>query len=72
MVSRILPSTKVYLIEFAIKIIKIAGNIVTTPSITEEQAIEKLKSENNLIIDEFILSSELVIHKALKGFPCLS
>lgn len=47
-------------------------NIVTTPSITEEQAIEKLKFENNLIIDEFILSSELVIHKALKGFPCLS
>ena len=37
-----------------------------------EQAIEKLKSQNKLITDTSILSSDLVIHKALKGFPCLS
>lgn len=49
-----------------------SDSIITTPSITEEQAIEKLKSENNLITDESILSSELVIYKALKGSPCLS
>ena len=49
-----------------------SDSIVTTPSITEEQAIEKLKSENNLITDESILSNELVIYKELRGTPCLS
>ena len=49
-----------------------SNDIVTTPSITEEQAIKKLKSQNKLITDTSILSSDLVIHKALKGFPCLS
>ncbi len=48
-----------------------SDSIVTTPSITEEQAIEKLKSENNLITDESILSSELVIYKELRGEPYL-
>ena len=47
-------------------------DIVTTPSITKGQAIEKLKSENNLITDESILSNELVIYKDLRGEPCLS
>ena len=47
-------------------------DIVTTPSITQEQAIEKLKSENNRITDESILSSELVIYKNLRGAPYLS
>ena len=47
-------------------------DIVTTPSITQEQAIEKLKSENNRISDKSILSSELVIYKNLRGAPYLS
>ena len=49
-----------------------SNDIVTIPTITKEQAIEKLNLENNLITNETILSSELVIYKALKGTPCLS
>ena len=47
-------------------------DIVTTPSITQEQAIEKLKSENKTITDESISSCELVIFKELRGEPYLS
>ena len=47
-------------------------DIITVPIITETDAIEKLKLANDLISDESILSSELVIYKALKGNPCLS
>ena len=47
-------------------------DVITTPSITKEQAIEKLKSENNTITDELILSCELVIFKELRGEPYLS
>ena len=47
-------------------------DIVTTPSITEEQALEKLKSENNRITDKSILSTQLVIYKELSGTPFLA
>ena len=49
-----------------------SNDIVTTPSITKEQAIEKLKSENKTITDESISSCELVIFKELRGGPYLS
>ena len=49
-----------------------SNDIVTTPSITKEQAIEKLKSENKTITDESISSCELVIFKELRGEPYLS
>ena len=49
-----------------------SNDIVATPSITKEQAIEKLKSENKTITDESISSCELVIFKELRGEPYLS
>ncbi|MBQ5925354.1 MAG: hypothetical protein IIX03_01430 [Paludibacteraceae bacterium] len=49
-----------------------SNDIVTTPSITKEQAMEKLKSENKTITDESISSCELVIFKELRGEPYLS
>ena len=46
-------------------------DISVIPSITKEQAIEKLKLTNNLVTNESILLNELVIYKALKGEPHL-
>ena len=47
------------------------NDIVTTPVLTLEQAIEKLKLNNNQITDESILSNKIVIYKALGGEPYL-
>ncbi|MEE1090233.1 MAG: M4 family metallopeptidase, partial [Paludibacteraceae bacterium] len=47
------------------------NDIVTTPVLTLAQVIEKLKSNNDLITEETILSNKIVIYKALGGEPYL-
>ena len=49
-----------------------SNDIVVEPTLTLEQAIEKLKLQNNEITDESILSNKLVIFKYLGGEPLLS
>ena len=48
-----------------------SNDIDVEPTLTLDQAIEKLKLHNNQIIDESILSNKLVIYKALGGEPYL-
>ena len=43
------------------------NDIITSPALTLEQAIEGLKLNNNQITDESILSNKIVIYKALEG-----
>ena len=43
------------------------NDIITSPALTLEQAIEGLKLNNNQITDETILSHKIVIYKHLKG-----
>ena len=47
------------------------NDIVTTPVLTLAQVIEKLKSNNDSITEETILSNKIVIYKALDGEPYL-
>lgn len=48
-----------------------SNDIKIAPNLTKEQAIEKLKLTDSLIIDTSILLNQLVIYRALEGNTCL-
>lgn len=48
-----------------------SNDISVVPSLSKEQAVEKLKSDNYLVTDKSVLLNELVVYKELKGEPYL-